>query len=223
VKSGLTIVAAVALVAFLFLATGTRGSGPMPTICAMKLQPTQVHVTIAPVTYKTDFSLPASRLTAMAATGTGRLVHGLTRTNMRSLVTVGSNGITNPVTGSHCLRPIVDVRLAFEPMTIFITSDQPRGSCQFDVTMRHELQHVKVYEAFLDTASHDVERYLRDHFGNRIYYFDSAEQAQQEMSDETSKRIGPFVEEEMNRVRDLQAPLDTPDEYLRLERSCSGP
>ena len=40
------------------------------------------------------------------------------------------------------------------------------------------------------------------------------------MSEETSQRIGPFVEESMNRVRHLQAPLDTPEEYLRLERSC---
>ena len=221
-KSGLTVAAAVALVAFLLLAAGTKG--PMSTICEMQLRPTEVRVSVAPVSYKTDYTLPTSRLTEMAATGTGRLVHGLTRTNMRSLVTVGSNGITNPVTGAHCLRPIVDVRLAFEPMTVFITRDQPQGSCQFDVTMRHELQHVTVYQTFLDTAARDVEKYLRDHFGNRVYYFDSAEQAQQQMSDETSKRIGPFVEEEMNRVRDLQAPLDTPDEYLRLERSCrAGP
>ena len=43
------------------------------------------------------------------------------------------------------------------------------------------------------------------------------------MNDETSQRIGPIVEETMNRVRDLQAPLDTPEEYMRLERSCSHP
>jgi hypothetical protein len=222
VKRGLSAVGAVALVGFLLLLAGTKG--PMSAICEMQLGPTEVRVSVAPVSYKTDFTLPTSRLTQMAATGTGRLVHGLTRTNMRSLVTVASNGITNPVTGAQCLRPVVDVRLAFEPMTVFITADQPQGSCQFDVTMRHELQHVNVYQTFLDTAARDVEKYLRDHFGNRIYYFDSAEQAQKQMNDETSKRVGPFVEEEMNHVRDLQAPLDTPDEYLRLERACpSGP
>jgi hypothetical protein len=43
------------------------------------------------------------------------------------------------------------------------------------------------------------------------------------MSDETSRQIGPFVEDEMNRVRQLQAPLDTPEEYLRLERACPHP
>lgn len=195
----------------------------MASICERQLRPTQVRVTTTPVVYDSNFTMSTSGLTAMAATGTGRLVHGLTRTNMRSLVTVGSNGITNPITRLHCLRPIVEVRLAFEPMTVFITSDQPKGTCQFDVTMRHELQHVSVYQNFLDSAAHEVEKYLLDHFGNRIYYFDSAEEAQKQMSDETSKRIGPFVEEAMNRVRELQAPLDTPEEYLRLQRSCSGP
>ena len=217
-KSVLTFLAALGFVGALLFVLG--GKGPMPVICERRLQPTAVHVRTTPVDYTTDFTLPTSKLTAMAATGSGRLVHGLTRTNMRSLVTVGSSGITNPLTGRHCLRPIVDVQLAFEPMTVFITADQRQGSCQFDVTMKHELEHVEVYRTFLDTAARDVEKYLEGHFGNRIYYFDNAEEAQKRMSDETSKRIGPFVEEEMNRVRERQAPLDTPDEYLRLERSC---
>ena len=220
-KTALTFLAALALVTSLLYAAGT--SRPMATICERRLGPTQVRVTTTPVVFDTNFELSTARLTSMAATGTGRLVHGLTRTNMRSLVTVGSNGITNPLTGLHCLRPIVDVRLAFEPTTVFITRDQPRGSCQFDVTMRHEMQHVAVYQAFLDSAARDVERYLQDHFANRIYYFESADAAQKRMNEETSQRIGPWVEEEMNRVREQQAPLDTPEEYLRLERSCSNP
>lgn len=208
------------LVVITILWVGTRSDTPIPSICEMKLQPTAVRVTTTPVTYSTDLTASSMTLTEMAAPTVGRTVHGLTRTNMRSLVTVGSNGITNPLTGTHCLRPIVDVRLAFEPMTVFIASDQPQGTCEFDVTLRHELQHVGVYRAFLDTAAAEVEGYLQKHFGNRIYYFDSADDAQRQMSEETSQRIGPFVEESMNRVRDLQAPLDTPDEYLRLERAC---
>jgi hypothetical protein len=218
VKSGLTFLATLAFVALLVLAAGAKG--PMSSLCEMQLRPTEVRVTTTPLAFDTNLTLPTSRLTEMAATGTGRLVHGLTRTNMRSLVTVGSNGISNPLTGAHCLRPIVDVRLAFEPTTVFITSDQPMGTCEFGVTMRHELQHVAVYDAFLDTAAAEVTRYLKSHFENRIYYFASAEEAQQRMSEETSQRIGPYVEGAMNRVREMQAPLDTPDEYLRLERAC---
>jgi hypothetical protein len=220
VKSGFVLAALFATIVLLFLAT--RGEGVMTSLCEMQLRPTEVRVATAPVAYDTNLTASTAQLTEMAAQTTGRMVHGLTRTNMRSLVTVGSNGITNPVTGMHCLRPVVDVRLGFEPMTVYITSDQREGSCQFDVTMRHELQHVSVYRAFLDTAAAEVEKFLKNHFENRIYYFASADEAQRRMSDETSQRIGPFVEESMNRVRELQAPLDTPDEYLRLERSCGS-
>jgi hypothetical protein len=196
------------------------GAGPMPAICEFELRPTQVRVSTTPVNYTTDYTVSSSELTVMASQTSGRTVHGLTRTNMRSLVTVGSNGVTNPITGSHCLRPIVDVRLAFEPMTVFIASDQREGSCAFDVTMRHELQHVSVYRDFLDSVAVDVERHLKNHFGNRIYYFKSPDEAQQKMGEETTQTIGPFVEGTMNRVRELQAPLDTPEEYQRLERAC---
>lgn len=212
-----TVIAAAIVLAATLAACG---DGPMSSICEFELRPTKVRVSTTPVTFGTDLTMSSSELTTMAATTNGRTVHGLTRTNMRSLVTVGSNGVTNPITGSHCLRPIVDVKLAFEPMTVFITSDQREGTCAFDVTMRHELQHVGVYRDFLDSVAIDVERHLKNHFGNRIYYFKSAEEAQQKMGDETSQTIGPFVEENMNRVRDLQAPLDTPEEYQRLERAC---
>jgi hypothetical protein len=220
VKSRLTFLGTLMAVVLVLLAA--RTDGVMRSLCEARLQPTHVRVSTTPVSFSTDLSVGTRELTEMAATTTGRLVHGLTRTNVRSLVTVGSNGISNPVTGGHCLRPIVDVRLAFEPMTVFITKDQPEGSCQFAVTMRHELQHVGVYRTFLDSAAAEVEKYLHDHFGNRIYYFESSEEAQRRMNDETSQRIGPFVEEAMNRVRDRQAPLDTPDEYLRLERACGS-
>lgn len=216
-------VGSLAMIAVLALVAAACGDGPMSSICAFELRPTQVRVSTTPVKYKTDFSLSSMQLTEMAAPIAGNIVHGLTRTSMRSMVTVGASGVTNPITGSHCLRPIVDVRLAFDPMTVFITSDQREGTCAFDVTMRHELQHVAVYTEFLDSAAADVERYLKKHFGNRIFYFKSADEAQKKMNDETSQRIGPFVEESMNRVRDLQAPLDTPEEYQALERRCSRP
>ncbi|HET9424351.1 MAG TPA: hypothetical protein VFO55_03185 [Gemmatimonadaceae bacterium] len=195
---------------------------PIESVCEARLKPTEVRVSTAPVTWSTDLTLPGARLTQMAATGTGRVVHGLTHTTMRSQVALASNGITNPVTRKHCLRPIIDVQLAFEPMTVYISSEHPEGSCQFGVTMQHELQHVAVYRSFLASAAEDVERKLRDYFGNRIFYFDNEAEAQKRMSEETSQRVGPFVEESMKRVDEMQAPLDTREEYDRLERSCAG-
>lgn len=195
---------------------------PITAVCESRLKPTEVRVTAAPVDYKTDLSVSSAALTQMAPGGSGRVVQGLTRTSMRSLVNLGTNGITNPFTRRHCLRPVIDVRLAFDPMTVYVSNDQTEGSCQFSVTMQHELQHVAVYRNFLDSAAADIERQLRDYFGNRIFYFDSEADAQTRMRQETSERVGPFVEQSMNLVLEKQAPLDTREDYDRLQRSCSG-
>jgi hypothetical protein len=211
-----------ALVATALLICACDYVRPIETVCESRLKPTEIRVTTAPVSYATDLTLPASQLTQMASAKSGRIVHGLTHTTMRSQVSLGSNGITNPVTRKHCLRPIIDVQLAFEPMTVYIGSEQVQGSCQFAVTMRHELQHVAVYRGFLQTAAEDVERRLREYFGNRVFYFEKEADAQKRMSLEANERIGPFVQESMQRIDQMQAPLDTPEEYDRLERSCSG-
>jgi hypothetical protein len=194
----------------------------MKSVCESELKPTEVRVTTTPVGYSTDLTVSEEELTRMTPHEPGRIVHGLTRTNMRSLVTIGSNGITHPITKKHCLRPVIDVALSFDPITVYVSREQTEGTCRFAMTMQHELQHVAVYREFLDTAAVDIERQLRAHFDNRIFYYDTAAEAMKQMSDETSLRIGPMVEESMKRVNEMQAPLDTPEEYDRLERSCSG-
>jgi hypothetical protein len=195
---------------------------PLSAVCESRLAPTEVKVTAAPVNYVTDLSRSRAELTEMASSGSGRVVHGLTHTSMRSFVSVAANGITNPVSRKHCLRPVIEVKLSFDPMTVYVSSEQAPGSCQFGVTMEHELRHVAVYRSFLETATEQVARDLREYFGNRIFYFDTEADARKRMSDETSERVGPFVEESMKRINELQAPLDTREEYDRLERACPG-
>jgi hypothetical protein len=196
---------------------------PLSTVCEARLKPTEIHVIAAPVEYTTDTTVSSEELTKMGNAGSGRVVHGITHTNMRSSVTLGSNGMTNHLTGKHCLRPIIDVKLAFEPMVVYVSKEQQPGSCQFSTTMQHELQHVAVYRDFLTTAAEEIETKLRTDFGSRIFYFDSEADAQAGIQTQTSERVGPFVEQAMRLVEDKQAPLDTRAEYDRLERLCGFP
>jgi hypothetical protein len=196
---------------------------PLSSVCESRLKPTEIHVTAAPVDYTTDTTVSSEELTKMGNAGSGRVVHGITHTNMRSSVTLGSNGMTNHLTGKHCLRPIIDVQLAFDPMVVYVSREQQPGSCQFSTTMQHELQHVTVYRDFLVTAAEEIETKLRTDFANRIFYFDSEADAQAGIQKQTSERVAPFVEQAMRVVEDRQAPLDTREEYDRLERLCGFP
>src|SRR5207253_4240904 len=130
--------------------------------CESRHKPNEIHVTTNPVEYTTDLTVTAATLTDIAKPPGGRTVNGLTRTSMRSAVNLGSNGITNRMSGKHCLRPVIDVQLAFDPMTVFISRELPEGSCRFTSRMQHELEHVRVYREFLEAAAADIETQLRE-------------------------------------------------------------
>lgn len=218
-KLWLGVAAGVTLAAGITACDSARSTA---SACESKLKPTEIHVKTREVSYTTDLTFTSAALTQMARPPEGRIVNGLTRTSMRSAVVLNGNGITNRMSGKHCLRPVIDVELAFDPMTVFVSSELTEGSCRFATTMRHELEHVRVYREFLEAAATDVETQLREYFGNRVFYFESAADAQARLNQETSERVGPFVEQAMNRVQEKQAPLDTREEYDRLERVCGG-
>ena len=206
------------------LLTGCDYFRPIEQICERRLVPTEIRVRAAPVEYQTDFTKSAEQLTSMGAATAGGRILGLTHTNMKSSVAFGSNGLTHRVSGKHCLRPIVNVKLAFEPMTVYVSRGQVEGTCEFNITMDHEMRHVGAFAAFLADAAPEVERELRQRFGNQIYYFSSEAEAERHVQSVTRDVLAPYVDESMKRVIAVQARIDTPEEYTRLDQfhqSCA--
>lgn len=191
---------------------------PFEQVCEKKLAPVEITVQAVPVSYRTDFSLSSQQLTAIGAASAGRLTLGLTQTNLKSSVSLGAKGITQRFTGRHCMRASVHVRLAFEPMTVYVNRDHPRGSCAHEITMGHELKHVRVYEIFLAEVSEKIERELRAQFGEGIRYFASEAEAEKQVENLTHQYLAPFVHESMNAVTARQAKVDSAEEYFRLDR-----
>ncbi|MBI4294015.1 MAG: hypothetical protein HY661_21270 [Betaproteobacteria bacterium] len=191
---------------------------PFEQLCERKLAPAEITVEAVPVSYRTDFSLSSRQLTAMGAASAGRLTLGLTQTNLKSSVSLGGKGITHRFTGRHCMRASVHVRLAFEPMTVYVSRDHPPGSCAHEITMGHELKHVRVYENFLAEVSEKIERELRANFGEGTRYFSSQAEAEKQVQTQTHRYLAPFVQESMKGVTARQAKIDSEEEYFRLDR-----
>jgi hypothetical protein len=187
-------------------------------VCAEKLGPTEIRVKAVPVEHQTDFTLSTADLTSMGAAAVGRQALGLTRTQMTSSVTFGSNGVTNPLSRKHCMRPVIDVELAFAPMTMYIAREQMQGSCPFNITHQHELQHVNAYSSFLAEAVTEVEAELKRRFGDKIHYYTNEVEADRTMQTETQGYLGPFVDQAMQRVVGIQAAIDSRAEYDRLSQ-----
>ena len=198
---------------------------PFEHLCEQRLAATSIDIEAAPINVDTDFTKSSAELTAMGAASTGRQVLGLTQTNLKWAVSFSGNGITRRTSGRHCMRPAIKVRLAFEPMTVLVGSEQRENSCAFNITMDHERKHVAIYERFLADISARVETELRERFGNQIYYFGSEAEAERHVQSITRDYLAPIVDKSMQQVNARQAVIDTPEEYFRLEtfqNSCGS-
>lgn len=83
--------------------------------------------------------------------------------------------------------------------------------------MEHELKHVRTFREFLPDAAEEIEAALRVQFGNRVQYFASEAAANAHVEHVTREFLAPFVTESMARVRGLQAQVDSPEEYARMQ------
>ena len=187
-------------------------------VCEERLGPTHIEVEATPIQVHTDFSRSRAQLTAAGAPSAGRNVLGLTETQIKWSVSMGGNALTRRLGGRHCLRPDVKVRLSMEPITVSIASEYAPGSCSFNLTMGHEQKHVQVYQVFLADVTQRVQQELRNRFGNRILYFGSSAEAEKSISQLTSDTLSPLVGNAMQEVTPLQAAVDSPEEYFRLDR-----
>src|SRR5882724_1196461 len=126
---------------------------PFEQVCESRLGPTSVTVEAAPVRFDTDFSQTSSQLTARGAHAAGHIVLGLTETRLKSSISFGGNGVVKPVTGRYCMRPAVLVKLAFDPMVLLVASEQKEGGCAHNITLGHEVRHMRVYTRYLETLA----------------------------------------------------------------------
>lgn len=188
------------------------------SVCERRLAPTAVEVVTKPVSYTYDFSQSTRDLTSRGAHRAGTVVLGLVETEIRSEASVGLNGIRQTFGGRYCMRPSLTVKLAFEPMTLFVANEQPEGSCAFRVTMQHELKHIAVYQEYLEEFAGRVQRDLGRALGDGIVYVSSQEQADAHVRTVLEKTLTPYMQAVQDELRARQARVDSPAEYGRLEQ-----
>jgi len=201
---------------------GCEGTGSFEQACERRLAPTSVRVVTQPVSYATDFTRSASQLTAKGAARAGRTVLGLVQTEIRTAADIRLAGMKQTFRDRYCMRPAVEMKLAFGPMTLFIAAEQPEGSCAFKVTMAHELKHVAVYQAFLEEFARETERELHAALGDQVLYFGSAAAADAHVQAVLARELKPRLEAAQTEVAARQRRVDSVAEYARLDAAQAG-
>ncbi|NJN40765.1 MAG: hypothetical protein HC807_08085 [Gammaproteobacteria bacterium] len=212
------------LLAFPLLAACDQFSS-FESVCEQRLAPATVEVITRPVSYTYDFSQSIDQLTARGGHRAGTVVLGLVETGIRSEVTLGMNGFKSFFRGGYCMRPRVAVQLAFDPMTLYVASEQPEGSCAFRITMEHELKHVAVYQEYLEEFGARVSSDLGRALGDGIVYVGSRTEADAHVRGVLERTLAPYMQAVQEEVRARQARVDSPAEYALLDRHhawCAG-
>lgn len=191
--------------------------GSFEQACERRLAPTTVRVLTQPVSYATDFTRPAADLSARGAARAGQQVLGLVHTEIRTSAELRMNGMRQTFGGRFCMRPEVTLKLAFDPMTLYIAAEQPQGSCAFKVTMAHELKHVAVYQAFLEEFAADTERELHAALGDQVRFFRSEAEAEAHVQAVLARELKPRLDAAQADVAARQGRVDSIAEYARLD------
>lgn len=205
------------LVAPLAMLAGCERLQSFEKACATRLAPPTVEVTTEPVRYSTDLSRSIQDLTTRESHPWGREVSGLVTAELKSEVSVTARGLADRSGARYCLRPDVTVRLAFDPMVMYIAREQRPGSCAHLVTLEHERKHVRVYEQYLVDVRDDLRTQILGKLGDRPLVFASEQEADAAVRKLLEETLAPFVRAAIQEVLDLQKMVDSEREYARLD------
>jgi hypothetical protein len=148
-------------------------------------------------------------------------VLGLTRTESRMAIGLDGPILSDPASGYECVAPQIRVSLYYIPIIIYVGSEFAPGTCAYQEVLAHEMRHLKAYLEHLPKVEGVVKAALVKRFGDRPLYA-PAGQARQLLEQEIDSGWMPYIRNEMARVEQLHAAIDTPQEYARLSKVCKG-
>jgi hypothetical protein len=199
------------------------GIFPFEKVCARQLPPTTVDIATAPVDYTVDTTRSYHELTEMAPeAGSYDRALGLTLAKLAYTSSTALRGIEKKEGGRACVRPAISITLSLDPMTVFVANEYHGDGCREAVIMEHERKHVAVYSRFIEAVARELREAITADFGDAIFYATDRAQAEREIGDRLAVHLDPLMRDSLERVREQQRTVDTPEEYARVAGACGG-
>lgn len=230
-RARFTVMAAGAAVAAVVL-LGVGGADPaFAGVCGVPPQAAVVEIDVSKPEVVFDHSRSKAELTRLASEeygyghGVGTIVFGLTTGVIRAQLSVQT--LTRERSdGVYCVWPgQVVATVAFEgPIAVHVAREYPKGTCQHRAVLRHEMEHVEVYQA----SMRDYEKRLRKALERAIDKgkFPVTDRKRDKIDAEMrayfqSAFRRAVAEAESERDR-LNARVDTPEGYRRTRDLCDS-
>ena len=191
--------------------------------CATLAPPSVIMNRLAD-TVDLDTHLGYRSITALATSLSrpGTRVLGLTRGMARVRIEVKTTSFRDRLGRWECASPQLLVTYGYSPMTVYVASEFPRGTCAFNEIYAHELRHVKAYQEHLTAVEKEIGATLNARFATGGVWRGPVGQASARIRQELDERWVPYLQREIGKAEAAQALIDTPDEYARVSASCGG-
>lgn len=194
--------------------------------CSQRLKGTSIKVDVDLGQIEYDRSKNIGELTLYSGKAGdyhrgGNRTLGLNWVQLRLGAQWGSNSLYSERTGEGCMRPVIHLTLRLDPHKVFVANDFSQGSCAYREVMRHEMAHAAVNEKYLRKAANHLERSLRSHFGNQIFY-GNIDSLQKQLGDAVQNHWMQEVVSIFDERKAEHARIDSPAEYAKNSTLCNG-
>lgn len=189
--------------------------------CEARLAPSRVRVTAVPMAPRIDTSKSYRELTGMVSKAEYTWVLGLTRPVLRVDSKWGFDGLEDAGSRRTCMRPTLDMRLRYDPVTVFIGREFASDECSYRFILAHETRHVAVHVRQLAKTVALLQSQLQRRMGSGVHYGTRAE-LERRFRSEIENYWMPRAQRELADVRREHALIDTPEEYGRANTACGG-
>lgn len=182
----------------------------------------------AEIAFATPVATPSvhntrSRAEITALTGAAGMVNtGLTRTQTR--LELGVESRHQPLAGNQWCIGIarIEARWIMEPVIIDVAREYRPGSCEYQVVLAHEYEHVAIntraFKAHVPRLRHRLDEAVRA-MGVRPASSEASREAEA-LTNQLMAAVKPDLAAFETESRSLNARIDTPENYRMLSSRC---
>ncbi len=214
------------LAGLLLALTGSGWAGPAAgAVCppAAGTYRVDVRTELPPVVIRHDHS--RAQLGLLAFHGPTNRVLGVTASNLRNATAIRYGHRPLDGEGNCFWVDRIEITLRYEALDVYIASEYPPGSCQYQAILSHENKHVAAARALLDDYVQEIRSVLTSLAipkPRAPRLVETVSEARQLTQATIENLLRPVFERLRKTMEDTQGRIDSRGEYRRVEKQCAN-
>lgn len=213
-------------IALLLLLSGgaahARKSTIFPHRCESQANKTTVVINAVQNGYVINNKTGSRTLNGMSMSSlAGDYVIGLTSLRSTTMIDVDGKVWDDEETGGECFAPRIEININYAPLQVYIGKEFAPGTCAYDAILKHEMEHVQLYQAHLPRVETTLRSAMEKRFSGQPLYGRKGK-VRQMLDKEIDDLWRPFIKAELAKVELDQQTLDTDESLSLVHSACLG-